>query len=95
MSAVSESMIERICRTLAREEYAEAFVRPEALQEFIDSEWGGYTPMARAVLAAMREPTDGQTEHGQAALDYTPIKDCEQQAKQVWGAMIDAALEGK
>ncbi len=42
-----------------------------------------------------QEPTEAMVDHGQGALDYTPIFRCEAQAIKVWRAMVGAALGGK
>lgn len=52
-----------------------------------------YREAARAAIRALREPTEEMLERGQGCLDFTPIKDCVDQARKVWVGMIWAALE--
>lgn len=87
-------MIDRVARALAAEEFS-AF--PSAA-EFIDANWyqfseelaERYRSKARAAIAAMREPTEvmlfGQDERSRFSADFAAIN------KEVWQAMIDAAL---
>ena len=84
---MSESMVERMVRVLA--EYDPGLT---------DSE---YRHVVRAVLTAMREPTEAMRDAGDmhATYDYGDSEhgffDGEVSVEPIWEAMIDAALEGK
>lgn len=71
--------IERIARLLAKDEF------PQLSQEWHDEAWTEWLPLTRAVLQAIREPTDAML---QAAdnVEYAPWSSG-------WAAMIDAALD--
>ncbi len=54
--------------------------------------WQAYTGQARAVLAAIREPSEGMTEIGSAKFRGVGIQ-TRQAVGDAWEVMIDAALE--
>lgn len=85
-------MVERVARTLCekdirKKQWNDPVGKLDAmLAGAVDYCWADHVEDARAVLAAMREPTDGQL---QAAFnELVPAFD----AIVCWRAMIDAAL---
>ncbi|WP_260581169.1 hypothetical protein [Sphingopyxis sp. PET50] len=54
--------------------------------------WHEYLPKARAVLTAIREPSEGMREAGAGQLFGAASDDWGEDAKKVWVAMIEAAL---
>jgi len=68
------NMIERVARAI------------EATTKYALSDYTDYSDMARAAIAAMREPTEEMLQCG--------CHDCGHQTT-YWQAMIDAALERK
>ena len=74
------SMIEQVARTLCRDDG-----HPEDTMFEGRPLWESYRGTSRAVIAAMRTPTDGMM---RAALRYNVLSD----ADRTWPPMIDAAL---
>lgn len=83
---MSKSMIERISNVIKADvnEWAsnlgDAYLKPEHCRA-----------IARAVLTAMREPTESMMAAGVIESSNWMEDDC----RECWQAMIDAALEGK
>ncbi len=88
----TESMIERV----ARARCAEQGINPDApfrnlvgdKQRIVN--WQAWTGEARAAIEAMREPTDAMIDAGAVAEGDGNL---EAQARNLWAAMIDAALK--
>lgn len=56
--------------------------------------WQDYLPEVRAVLEAIREPSEGMETAGVMEGDWNRDNlDLGEEAKKVWSAMIDAALK--
>lgn len=53
----------------------------------------GFAEAARAVLQAIREPSEAMTKAGSAVLPGIPRPQTEMDSELAWQAMIDAALE--
>jgi len=83
-----DTMIERVARTV----YLIENVGPPFLNDpegQVDREWQNYVPEARAILAAMREPTEA------ILSSVTGLPDSAEpylELQAAWCAMIDAAL---
>jgi hypothetical protein len=86
-------MIERVCRALC----SEWAVDPDGTEGFLlesaplvpdkgEPNWTGYEPLARAVIEAMREPTEAMTDAGWRRIDERD------DAAENWRLMIDEAL---
>lgn len=76
-------MVERVARVICAQ-------FGERSPDFIDKRWHLQIPVARAVLEAIREPTEAMVGAGYDC----PIIDYDgQDPKEVWQAMIDAALK--
>jgi hypothetical protein len=82
---MTDDMIERVARAMARQRAAEW---PEEYSE-VDRIWHHFTGLARAAIEAMREPTKRQLDAG-----YAEISDhkCDDDLASAWQAMIDEAL---
>ena len=78
-------MIERVARTMCRH-WLEADYEGENVDRLVNREWSAWEPIARAAIAAMREPTLGMTDAGYMASDEHHTMAA------AWQAMIDAAL---
>jgi hypothetical protein len=90
---MSDSMVERVARAYV----LQMGVHPETIVPFDDSDpnsrkvmaWKKAVRPARAIIAAMRESTDVMVDAGELTAD----EECEcMYARDVWEAMIDAAL---
>jgi hypothetical protein len=90
---LTDDMIERVARAMARQRAAEW---PEEYSE-VDRIWHHFTGLARAAIAAMREPTDTMDDAGGNTFEYyahsASLLDAD--ATVCWRAMIDAALKGQ
>jgi len=103
---MTDSMIETVARA-AYERMIEGIktMHPIPGQEFPDEKWDGLAPelqqhwrdIARAAIAAMREPTEAMLEagttHGITAYRCTMTQLRHGDAEETWWAMIDAALK--
>lgn len=81
------NMVERVARALRRRWCIDAFDRES------DIGWEGEINNARAAIAAMREPTEAMLDFGACHEDQDhEIFDEGHISREVWHAMIDAAL---
>lgn len=89
-----ETMVERVARAIFREGFHAD--EPESVVAAKWEEWPESRQQcrrrARAAIAAMREPTDD--------MKFAAIEGCDAdlglvEAREIWQAMIDAALEGQ
>lgn len=79
------TMIERVARALAASDGAKFHVNPDV-----------YLTLARAAIEAMREPTEHMLDYGACHEDQDhDIFDEGHISREVWQAMIDAALAEK
>lgn len=89
-----DSIIERVARAIWGEEPIQHF--EQKFEDLIPMEQEAWRVMARAAVAAMREPTEamlGSTDKDGLLGGYGYGDDCyEANAGMVWQAMIDAAL---
>lgn len=83
------SMVERIAREIARHTALDEGKEPGTADNYTDHVWRDFVGAARAVLTAMREPTDEMVDVG---YDADPDDDGDMAPKSVWKAMIDEAL---
>jgi hypothetical protein len=83
----AESMIEAVARAIAHH----AGVDPDRERSGA-FQWQAYVGIARAAIAAMREPTDAMVDAGAAERFDSRYESEENHAKHVWDAMIDAIL---
>ena len=79
--------LERAARALAKEEY------PDQPQEWHDDCWRSWEGSARAVIKAIREPSEEQRVAGMAAPNYIEDQTSRRGAGNIYIAMIDALLE--
>lgn len=80
---MASDMVERVAKALARHEFGdfdETWFGHEAFM-------GDYRELARAAIAAMREPTEAMLEAAFAKTGYRTT------AEEHWQLMIDAALQ--
>ena len=88
---MTDSMVERVARALFEKQqphHAGAHVQwNNENEDWCEEDRDGFRDLARAAIAAMREPTEGMLAAGLAELlGYGEARD-------VWPAMIDAALK--
>jgi len=96
----SESMIERVSRTMCREHIRTIF-QPETLESIVEIEWKDWVPEARAALQALMEPTDHMVWKGEGMSDFMLDGECfdnsgdgrRVEMKMAFKVMIEAALE--
>jgi hypothetical protein len=87
------NLITRVARAICDAEWCTGHYDSGALSE---SERGVYGVMARAAIAAMREPTAGMIGEGESAASvYLAKPTNDEGVPHVWRAMIDAALNEK
>lgn len=87
--------LERAARALARRSCSpggEAQFPYVSADEWEEKNWPDHMPAARAVLEAIREPSEGMREQGAGQLFGSASDDWGDDARLVWQAMIDAAL---
>jgi len=82
------SMVERVAKELAECRWDQLGIPECDRPEWADQTRGFGLKQARAAIAAMREPTEAMEE---AALDVRPLM-LPDSPREVWEAMIDAAL---
>ena len=80
-------MIERVAKAIDADRRGWALVPPEGATD--ENRWKTYTPIARAAIAAMREPTDRMVHVGTMA----NLRQDGFFMGGIWKNMIDAALE--
>jgi hypothetical protein len=81
---MTDTMIERVARAIALAEFNQS-------DSGVCPKWSDYRDHARAVLAAMREPTPGMIRQGEAEYDKIFPRDAVL-ADVMSPAMVDAAL---
>ena len=100
---MTNPMIERVARALC---VADGYSPDSTCDAGVDGDpdaiytWAGYRPMAMAAIAAMREPTAAMSEAGERAElpggqfgeNFRESSVMEDDAAEVWRAMIDEAL---
>jgi hypothetical protein len=92
---MSEGMIERVARAIARAQLDRQYVgRLENIGCFIEIDriWPEFVPEARRAIKAMREPTEALINRMMEQWDDNP---CAPSATAGWKAAIDAALNEK
>lgn len=82
--------LECAARAVAKRNY------PSASDADIDEMWEGWVEDARAVLTALREPSDAMTDAGSQIIRHVGLEESDyahaSDAANVWRFMIDAAL---
>jgi hypothetical protein len=73
-------MIERVAREIARASALDDGKERSTANDFTDAVWEDFVPVARAVLVAMRDPTDSM------------IQTSSSDGGRIWRMMIDAEL---
>lgn len=89
---MTDSMVERVARAI------EPYYPLSCTEDWLkDVRRGWCETVARAAIAAMREPTEAMLWAGSESIDTcTKLDPCGKAAKHCWSDMIDAALtEGK
>lgn len=88
-----DNMIERVARYICKASYQDN-VAPEGgdVQAHVDGMWVAWIDEARELLELMREPTDLMVDAG---LDTDPDEDGDLTPRDIWPAMINAALREK
>lgn len=91
------SMVERVARTIHEHHAFECIGEDtpwDEVNEVFEQAQDDYRKVARAVIEAMREPTDEIKEAGSGFI-YEAWGDGKIIAAEAWEAMIDAALKDK
>jgi len=88
---VPMDMVERVARAMAK---AEGWSLPNdmSLPYAAGSRVGRMMGLARAAIAAMREPTEEMVRAGEKEFIASDVACCMEPAEDCWQAMIDAAL---
>ena len=96
----TDSVIERAARALATHEAAQGLALAtvgETDEQWIDRAWPSFVEPARAVLTAIREPSEAMVQAGNRSKPYNISGFCEGTihpvVQRAWPAMIDAALK--
>lgn len=100
-------MANQILERMARALWENSLLKPYRIYDAKPSmtvpesgpDWQRFIPVARSVLEAMKEPTDAMALAGahssQWASAFTTTSEIADEAREVWNAMIDAALNEK
>lgn len=93
MTEQNQSPLERAARALASYRYehgadCQGLVRLQWVEKF----WRYYVPEARAVLMAVREPSEDMKKAGSLAPNYIEDQSSARGCGNIFTAMIDAAL---
>lgn len=94
-STVSDDMVERIAEALWQSESLRASdrLRRTVWDDLLEQDRAKWRGLARAAIAAMRQPTDAMEKSGNRALTDNGLSDVESDdATVAWETMIDAAL---
>lgn len=89
--------IERAARALAREHWDVQDLHGgtnKSSSQWVDERWRDYLPNARAVIAAIRDPSDEMIADGKDRMNVDPeLGHHEATPESIWSTMIDALLE--
>ena len=90
---MTDTMIERVARVIARASALDDGKEPATAEDFTDAVWEDFVPAARAILAAMREPTEPMIDAGYKTDHASGLEGrADIGPRLAWSAMIDAAL---
>lgn len=81
-------MVERVAWAIARARWGNVYTLPDDVEEARRRMIKQIIPLARAAIAAMREPTEEMV----AAAPWWEIDEQTDEAAAIWRGMIDAAL---
>ena len=82
-------MVERVAKAAHDKLFTDCINRSDWPTTNCSINANGFRDAARAAIAAMREPTEGQIEAGMRAIDYLQPESRRVVASDVWRAMIE------